>query len=76
LPLLVIAHVDRPGEVAAVTAVLARHDTNIAAMRVSRRARGAAALMLIETDAEVSDAACREVAAIPDVTGVRRVPPV
>ena len=76
LPLLVIAHVDQPGEIAAVTAVLAQHDANIAAMRVSRKARGAAALMLIETDAEVSSAACREIESLAGVTGVRRIPEV
>jgi len=76
LPLLVIAHVDRPGEIAAVTSILAASDANIAAMRVSREARGAAALMLIETDAEVGDAACERIAAIPGVTSVRRVPAV
>jgi L-serine dehydratase len=76
LPLLVITHADRPGEIAAVTAILAQHDTNIAAMRVSRRARGAAALMLIETDAEVSQEVLRALAAVPGVTDVRAVPPV
>lgn len=76
LPLLVIGHMDRPGEIAAVSAVLAESEANIAAMRVSREARGAAALMLIETDAGVGEDACERIAAIPGVTSVRRVPPV
>ncbi|HET6498249.1 MAG TPA: L-serine ammonia-lyase, iron-sulfur-dependent subunit beta, partial [Coriobacteriia bacterium] len=51
LPSLLVFHLDRPGEVAAVTAVLADEGVNIARMRVSRERRGANALMVIETDA-------------------------
>jgi L-serine dehydratase len=76
LPLLVVGHQDRPGEIAKVTAALAEADANIAAMRVSREARGAHALMLIETDAEIADATLARIAAIDGVTTVRRVPPV
>ena len=76
LPLLVVDHVDRPGEIAGVTALLAESKANVAAMRVSREARGAAALMLIETDAVVEQPTCDLIAALPGVTGVRRVPPV
>ena len=76
LPLLLVGHQDRPGEIAGVTAVLADAGVNVAAMRVSRQARGAHALMLIETDAEVDDATLERVAAIPGVTSARRVPPV
>jgi L-serine dehydratase len=75
LPLLVVGHEDRPGKIAAVTALLAETGVNVAAMRVSREARGAHALMLIETDAEVNDATLALVARIEGVTSVRRVPP-
>jgi L-serine dehydratase len=76
LPLLVVGHEDRPGEIAAVTALLAEAGVNVAAMRVSREARGAHALMLIETDAEVNDTTLALVARIEGVTSVRRVPPI
>lgn len=76
LPLLVVGHLDRPGEIAAVTSILAESGANVAAMRVSREARGAAALMLIETDAEVPDEALERIAGIGGVTSVRRVPPI
>lgn len=76
LPLLVVGHQDRPGEIAGVTALLAEAGLNVAAMRVSREARGAHALMLIETDAEVDDATLERITAIEGVTSARRVPPV
>ncbi len=73
LPLLVVAHVDRPGEIAAVTSILAECDVNVASMQVSRERRGANALMLIETDAPVDRVTAERIAKQPGVTGVRRV---
>jgi len=73
LPLLLVSHVDRPGEIAAVTRLLADNDVNIASMQVSRERRGAGALMLIETDAEVDLATVREVESQPGVISVRRI---
>ena len=74
--MLVVGHLDRPGEIAAVTRVLAENDVNVASMQVSRERRGADALMLIETDAEVDAATAERIAAQPGVTSVRRVPAV
>lgn len=74
LPLLVVEHQDRPGEIAAVTGILAEGGFNIAEMRVSRERRGARALMLIETDVAVDDRTAERVAEQPGVIGVRRVP--
>jgi L-serine dehydratase len=76
LPLLVVGHVDRPGVIAAVTGLLAQSGVNVASMRMSRARRGASALMLIETDAEVGADTAASIAEQPDVTGVRRVPAV
>jgi len=73
LPSLVVEHVDRPGEIAAVSAVLADGGVNIAAMRVSREARGARALMVIETDAAVPDEVVARIAEAPAVTAVHRI---
>lgn len=73
LPALLVEHQDRPGEIAAVTGLLADGGCNIAAMRVAREARGARALMLIETDAPVPDAVVEAVEAVPAVGAVRRV---
>lgn len=73
LPALVVEHIDRPGEIAAVTSVLAESGVNVAAMRVSREKRGAGALMIIETDAETDDAALARILAQPGILSVRKV---
>jgi L-serine dehydratase len=73
LPVLVVGHVDRPGEIAAVTSLLAESHVNIASMQVSREQRGANALMLIETDAEVDRVTADRIAMQTGVTSVRRV---
>lgn len=76
LPALVVVHTDQPGVIAAVTAVLARYDVNIASMEVSRERRGARALMVIETDQAVHGPVTEAVAAAAGVTQVRTVPAV
>lgn len=76
LPLLIVAHMDSPGEIAAVSGEIARDGANIAGMRVSRTRRGSSALMLIETDTPVSDAALEAIAGFKLITAVRRVRPI
>lgn len=76
LPMIVVEHQDRPGEIAAVSGLLAEDGVNIAEMRVSREHRGARALMLIETDAEVAESTAKRIEALPGVMSVRRVPAV
>jgi len=73
LPVLVVGHQDRPGEIAAVTGLLAEGGVNIASMQVSRERRGANALMLIETDVEVDPLTAERIAEQPGITSVRRV---
>lgn len=51
---LIISHVDKPGVIAKVTAVLALYDINIAFMRVYRHNKGENAFMVIETDDEIA----------------------
>jgi L-serine dehydratase len=76
LPVLVVAHVDRPGVIAGVTGLLAESGVNVASMQVSRAKRGASALMLIVTDAEVDPARAEMISRQSGVTSVRRVPAV
>lgn len=76
LPLLIVAHMDSPGEIAAVSGEIARDGANIAGMRVSRTRRGSSALMLIETDTPVSDRAVEAIAGFGHITSVRRVQPI
>lgn len=76
LPVLIVDHVDQPGVIASVSAVLARHGVNIATMEVSRQQKGARALMVIETDQPVDEETLASVAAAEAVRGVRTVPAV
>lgn len=73
LPVLLVDHQDRPGEIAAVTGILAESGVNIASMQVSREKRGARALMLIETEPQVDRVTAERVAVQPGVTSVRLV---
>lgn len=73
LPVLLVEHQDRPGEIAAVSSLLAEADVNIASMRVAREARGARAMMIIETDAVVDAPVVGRIAAIPGVAAARPV---
>jgi L-serine dehydratase len=73
LPVIVVAHLDRPGEIASVTSILAETHVNIASMQVSRERKGANALMLIATDAPIDRTTSRRIAAQPGVTGVQLV---
>ena len=74
MPLLLVEHMDSPGEIAAVTGEIARDGANIAQMGVSRRRRGDVALMLIVTDTPVSDGAMAAIEHRELVRHVRRVP--
>ena len=76
LPVLVVEHIDQPGVIASVSAVLAEHGVNIASMEVSRQMRGARALMVIETDQIVDADAVDAVARADAVTTVRTIPAV
>lgn len=75
-PMLVVEHEDRPGEIAAVTSILAERGVNVAAMRVSREVRGGTALMLIETDAVVDEETVQRIAEAEAIRSVRTVPAV
>jgi L-serine dehydratase len=76
LPVLLVEHEDRPGEIAGVSSLLAEQGINIASMQVSREHRGARALMLIETDVETDDTTARSLGKLPGISAVRRVPAV
>ena len=52
-PTLIVENDDRPGEVALVTALLARNNINIATVQLDRDSRGGHAVTVIECDQEV-----------------------
>ncbi|MGZ4106955.1 MAG: L-serine ammonia-lyase, iron-sulfur-dependent subunit beta [Tumebacillaceae bacterium] len=74
-PTLVIPHADRFGVVAAVTAILSTYQLNISMMEVSRRGRGADALMVISTDEQPPEAAVSEIEQLEAVQRVARINP-
>ncbi|MGN0779165.1 MAG: L-serine ammonia-lyase, iron-sulfur-dependent subunit beta [Aristaeellaceae bacterium] len=61
---LIIHHKDTPGEIAAVTGVLARGSINIGNMSVYRRGAGADAMMVLELDGLLSEDMLSEVRAV------------
>lgn len=54
-PALLVIHRDRPGMISDVTRLLAGYKINVAFMRLSRQSRGKQALMILETDEELSE---------------------
>lgn len=72
-PSLIVVHRDRPGVINGVTAALALYNINIAYMKVSRKERGAQALMNIEVDNSVPDEAIGVCSTLSGVEKVLRI---
>ncbi|MBC9783878.1 L-serine ammonia-lyase, iron-sulfur-dependent, subunit beta [Heliobacterium chlorum] len=70
---LLVMHHDRPGAITLVTGILSSQGINIAQMRVSRKQKGALALMVLETDQPVGDGTIRAISSLPQVEAVRRI---
>lgn len=70
--LVLLAH-DEPGTIHAVTGILADAGVNLATMRVDRTGRHQDALMTIEADEPISDAALEVVRGYPWVRWARKV---
>lgn len=70
--LVLLAH-DEPGTIASIATIMAGHRVNLATMRVDRTGRNKDALMTIEADEPVSDAAVAAIRGFPWLRWVRRV---
>lgn len=70
---LVVAASDQPGTVAAISGVLTQHAINVATMRVDRTGRRKDALMTIEADDAITDAALSEIREFPWLQTARRI---
>jgi D-3-phosphoglycerate dehydrogenase len=68
--MLVVRNDDVPGMIAAVTGVLGDARINIDDMHLGRSAEGAAALMILATDIDVSDDVQAAISALPGVVSV------
>ncbi|NMM61501.1 L-serine ammonia-lyase, iron-sulfur-dependent, subunit beta [Clostridium sp. P21] len=75
-PTILINHIDIPGMVAKVTAVLYDYEINIAFMRVYRSGKGSAAAMVFEVDNVVSQDLIDEIVKIPNIKNARAINPV
>ena len=73
-PALIIVHKDRPGVVNGVTSILARYKITIAYMRVSRKMRGQEAMMIVETDDELSTEVVEDCCEIPRLLTAFAIP--
>ena len=71
---MIIVHKDRPGVVNRVTSILARDKSNIAYMRVSRKMRGQEAMMILETDDELSTEVVEDCSEIPRLLKAFAIP--
>ena len=70
LPTLIIRNQDRPGMVAEVSAILSHRQVNIATMQLYRNTRGGLAVMVLESDQPIWQAAVEELRSCP---GIERV---
>lgn len=73
---LIIPHQDTPGEVAAVTTILAHRKINLARMNLYRSRRGGEATMIIETDQKVSSDVIGFIQSLPGVRNVTMIEPI
>ncbi|MBE3553799.1 MAG: L-serine ammonia-lyase, iron-sulfur-dependent, subunit beta [Thermicanus sp.] len=69
-PALLVLHEDRFGMIAAVANLLSKHEINIGNMQVSRKGKGKEALMIIETDQNVTPPMAEEIRRIPFIKNV------
>jgi L-serine dehydratase len=67
---LIVAHNDKPGIIAAVTAQLAKSGINIGSFKLSRQRKGQLAIMTIELDGSVEKSAVNELKTLPDIISV------
>lgn len=71
---LLTIHQDRPGIVALISSELAKHQVNIAFMRLFREGKGRRALMIIETDQMVSNEVLEALEKVEDIEKVLGIP--
>lgn len=69
-PALLVLHEDRYGMIAAVANLLSKYEINIGKMQVSRKGTGEEALMIIETDQNVTPEMADEIKRIPFIRRV------
>ena len=72
-PTLIIKHMDVPGVVSKVTALLYKENINIAFMKVFRGSKGSRATMIFETDSTVSEGVIDRIKDVGHITSIRMI---
>lgn len=72
-PAILIVHNDRFGAIAKVSQILASNQINIGHMAVNRKDVGQEALMVIETDADISEEILNEIKELDSVISVSKI---
>lgn len=75
-PTLLISHVDVPGVVSKVTALMFEEKINIAFMKVYRNSKGEVATMIFETDNNVPERVIDEIAKLSHINSIRVISPI
>lgn len=73
---LIVYHIDLPGVVANITGILAKHNINIAMMKLFRESKGTNSLLVIETDEAIDKAAFEEINSKPNVIVTKLLEPI
>ena len=71
--LLIYTNVDRPGVLARVGTILARHDVNIAGVSLGRSSVGGDALTVMNLDGKIPEAGLSELVTLQEVTNLTPV---
>ncbi len=74
-PTLIITHLDVPGAVSEVTSLLYKEKVNIAFMKVYRSKKGEKAIMVLETDSELTEKVINEISKARNIQSVRVINP-
>jgi L-serine dehydratase len=75
-PTLIIKHVDVPGMVSKVTALMSNEGINIAFMKVYRSSKGEMATMIFETDHVIAEKIVGEISSLDNISSVRVISPI
>jgi L-serine dehydratase len=70
---LITHHIDRPGVVASITAILAKHAVNIAFMKLFRESKGDHAILILESDEDISKNAIEEILQNKNVLEMKKI---
>ena len=67
-------HGHRPGVVNKITTIIARYGINIAYMKLSRKNRGQEAMMILETDDELTGEMIEDCSTVPEIIKAFAIP--